>query len=183
MLVPAAPKDPAPSTGLSFLAFEPSIHAAIGDCSCGIGAEQRQGLGKNPVLRMDVITNSVLINGRLYFGIDWLSRHCTLPASGVGGRFKQVPDVGARGPRCGRDSAVPGKVTMLQEPKRDLRTSQGSNDPSPHVGDYRDPSSQSQKLQAIERRCRPFVELRSTFLQCGAGTSATGRTDSPVKGL
>ena len=183
MLVPAAPKDPAPSTGLSFLAFEPGIHAAIGDRGCGIGAEQRQGLGKNPVLRMVIRPNSILIDRSLYSGIDWLSRHCTLPASGVGGRFKQVPDVGARGPRCGRDSAVPGKVTMLKKLKRDLRTSQGNNDPSWHVFEHRDHRSQLQKLRATKRGCRPFVELRSTFLQCVAGTSATGRTDSPVKGL
>jgi uncharacterized protein len=122
VLVSQAPKDPPPLSGFSLLAFEPGVEAAIGNCGCRIIAKYRKGVGIGPVLGN--LFGNFLSDRSLHSRIGWISRHGTLPASGEGVSCGQVPDVGARGSHCDRDSAVPGRVTMDGDARRLPRKSQ-----------------------------------------------------------
>ena len=183
MLVPQAPIDPPPLAGFIFLAIEPGVDAAVGDRGCGVVTEQRQGVDIRPFLS-NLLDSSLLIDWRLHFRTGWMSRHGTLPASGEGVSFKQVPDVGARRSHWGRNSAVPGIVTIgRNHPSRLPRQLQVqavllSFGPSRSLG--------ADCVFASNRQrpcCGAFVELGARILQCRPKPSAIGWTASRLKGL
>lgn len=105
--------------GLGIPSFKPCIDAAIGYRRRGVVAEVRRGILKNAVFGLAIGRSSVLVASYRRSGFDWMARHFTLLASGVGGFVSWVPDVGARKTHCDRRSAVHGIVTSGQEVRRD----------------------------------------------------------------